>query len=248
MTEFADPALSSAPEVDLIVHCQVDQVVLEVRDRAADVMISQWSRSWVATGEDGLPATELDPHVWWNAFGECWQEALAAHGSAEIHNLLVLGGNDVLVCVGTDGEPLRPALCGPDPRMEPDAKWLASQLPGGAADWERITGSVPTSAHMVAKCSWLHRSEADLWNQIAQVLPLSAWMGFKLTAASPRPTITAEVALSTGFWSMSEGAYSRLICQIIDSERDFMTCLPEVAGTGQSAINGEWNGISVTCG
>jgi len=248
MNESADLASTSTSEVDLILQCEIDQVVLEVREHDSGAVISQWSRTWVATGDDGSAITELDPHVWWNAFGECWLEARTAHSAAEVLSLAVRGGDEVLVCIGADGEPLRPALCGSDPRMEPDAKWLVSQLPEGAADWERITGSVPTSAQMVAKCSWLHRSEADLWNQIDQLLPLAAWMAGKLTSGSARPVITEEMARSTGFWSVNDGAYSRLICQIIDSKGDLTAQLPTVASRADSTTMGVWNGISVSCG
>lgn len=256
MTESADIADSTAPEVDLVLRCQADRVVLEVRDHDSKTMISEWSRTWAATGDDGQSATECDPHVWWNSFGECWQEAISVHSAATIAGLWITGAEDVIVCVDADGELLRPALCGPDPRMDPDAKWLLSQLPGAAADWERITGSAPSSAQMVAKCSWLHRSETDLWNRIALIAPLSAWLAAKLAGASDegsprsmaRPVISAGMAESTGLWSVIDRQYSRLICQIIDSNRDLMACLPHVATGGQTVATGQWNGIPVICG
>jgi IMP dehydrogenase len=151
-------------------------------------------------------------------------------------------------CVDASGEVLQPALCGPDPRMEPDAKWLISQLPGGADDWERITGAAPSSERMVAKCSWLHRSDPDTWGQIAQLLPLSAWLVGKLAGTSQPPEISPALAQTTGFWSVGDGAYSRLICQIIDAKRDLVGCLPSVSAWGRAQASVEWNNIPVSCG
>jgi hypothetical protein len=77
---------------------------------------------------------------------------------------------------------------------------------------------------------------------------LSAWIGSQLTGAEP--VITAAVAQGTGLWSPVEGAYSRLICQIIDADRDLRNFLPKVAiasetEVGDTALIGEWNGITV---
>jgi sugar (pentulose or hexulose) kinase len=248
MTESGNPVASAAEQISLVARCHVDQIILEVHGHPTDAILSEWSRSWEAYGDDGQPLSELDPHVWWNAFGECWLEAIAAHGAAEITGLSIQGGDTVLVCVDASGEVLQPALCGPDPRMEPDAKWLISQLPGGADDWERITGAAPSSERMVAKCSWLHRSDPDTWGQIAQLLPLSAWLVGKLAGTSQPPEISPALAQTTGFWSVGDGAYSRLICQIIDAKRDLVGCLPSVSASGRAQASVEWNNIPVSCG
>jgi sugar (pentulose or hexulose) kinase len=242
---MTDPAEYPSLELELHLRCEVDAVVLEVRDHDNAANISEWSRRWEATGDDGEATAELDPHQWWNSFGECWQEALAVHGAAAISQLWIHAAPDVLVCIDGEAEVIRPALCGADPRMEPDAKWLLAQLPGGAEDWVRITGAAPTSAQMVAKCSWLHRSEAAAWSQLGKLLPLSAWLAAKLTGSAP--LISETTARSTGFWSIPDAQYSRLICQIIDSDRDLLEALPAVAPRGQIATVGQWNGVTVNC-
>jgi sugar (pentulose or hexulose) kinase len=235
-------------ELDLVLSCRAGAVSLDVNDHGTGAKISQWERNWSVAGADEASLTEVDPYLWWNGFGECWHEALSVHGAAHVSKLVIQGGHEVMICADSSGEVIRPALCGPDPRMEPDAKWLLSQLPGGASDWERITGLVPSSAHLVSKCSWLHRSEPENWARIARLTPLSAWIGSQLTGAEP--VITAAVAQGTGLWSPVEGAYSRLICQIIDADRDLRNFLPKVAiasetEVGDTALIGEWNGITV---
>jgi xylulokinase len=237
-------------ELDLVVSCRLGAVSLEVTDHGTGAKISQWERTWGATSAGGTPMTEVDPHLWWNGFGECWHEALSSHGAARPKSLVIYGGHDVIIGVDSRGEVIRPALCGADPRMEPDAKWLLSQLPGGGADWEQLTGLVPTSAHLVSKCSWLHRSEPDNWAQIDQLTPLSAWLGSRLTGA--QPAVTAAGAQQTGFWSLVEGGYSEVICRIIDADRDLRHCLPRVVTDsatvmGNAALTGEWNAIPVLC-
>jgi sugar (pentulose or hexulose) kinase len=242
---MSDPAEYPSLELELHLRCEADAVVLEVRDSRSAANLSEWSRRWEGRGDGSDNASELDPHQWWNSFGECWQEALAVHGAAAISQLWIHATADVLVCIDDDAQVIRPALYGADPRMEPDAKWLLAQLPGGAEDWVRITGAAPSSSQMVAKCSWLHRSEAQSWSRLGKLLPLSAWLATKLTESAP--LITEATARASGFWSIPDAQYSRLICQIIDSDRDLMDCLPAVAPAGQIATVGQWNGVTVNC-
>jgi xylulokinase len=242
---MSDPAEYPSLELELHLRCEADSVVLEVRDRHNSANISEWSRRWELDGTHGGAVHELDPHQWWNSFGECWQEALAVHGAAAISQLWIHPAPDVLICIDDAAEVIRPALRGADPRMEPDAKWLLAQLPGGAEDWVRITGAAPSSSQMVSKCSWLHRAEPETWSQLGQLLPLSAWLAAKLTGSAP--VVTEALARSTGLWSIPDAQYSRLICQIIDSDRDLVKALPAVAPTGQIATVGYWNGVRVNC-
>jgi xylulokinase len=250
MNEAEVDVVNLPQELDLVLSCRAGAVSLDVNDHGTGSKISQWERTWGAFGADEAPLTEVDPHLWWNGFGECWHEALSVHGASQVLSLVIHGGHDVLICVDSDGEVIRPALCGADPRMEPDAKWLLSQMPGAGADWERLAGLLPTSAHMVSKCSWLHRSEPENWAQIDRLTPLSAWMGSRLTGTAP--AVTTAAAQATGFWSLANGEYSQEICRIIDADRDVRNFLPKVVTatettTGDAAVIGEWNAITVLC-
>lgn len=210
--------------------CLRESVVL--RTLAGEVM-----RHW-----DAPAGSELPVATWTQAARECRAEAETRGLLTGVTALTIGGDLDVHVVTDAAGIPLRAAFCGTDPRMEPDAGWLLAQLPGAADDWERITGAVPHSGRLVARCSWMHRSTPDLWAQVGRLCSLPEWVAGDM--AEHPVSITAEMAAASGFWSILDGSYARLICAIIDSDRSLESALGRVAAPAHGVV-GTWDGLDL---
>ena len=144
-----------------------------------------------------------------------------------------------LVALAADGRLLHRPLVGPGPETEPDAGWLCRQLPGGADDWVAAVGAPPTAGGMLARLSWLHRSEAEAWAGMATALTPAAWMVRALTG---RAVTTEADAASTGCWN--PGGWRFDLLAIVDRDRDWSEALPAVADPGSSAV-GVWRSVPV---
>lgn len=147
-----------------------------------------------------------------------------------------------LVAVGTAGEPVHPVLVGPSTATEPDAGWLTGRLPGGVGDWVAAVGSAPSSAWMLAKLSWLHRSDTAAWEAMAAALTPAAWLVRSLTG---RAVTTESDAAATGCWNAGGWRYDLLA--VVDGARDWTEALPAVADPDVAAV-GAWRSAAVVVG
>jgi xylulokinase len=177
------------------------------------------------------PVAEQDPGMWWSAFETAWECA----GDPEVAAISVAAQQHGCVAVDDDGEVIRPAKLWNDTTTAPDAGWLMSQLPAGAAGWAQACGSVPVAAFTIAKLSWLHRSEPEHWRRMARVCLPHDWMTWQL---SGRFVTDRGDASGTGYWSPSEERYRHDLLAIVDSDRDWSGALPEVLGAVDAA--GTW--------
>jgi len=146
-----------------------------------------------------------------------------------------------LVALGADGAVLR-YVAGQQPDTSPDAGWLTGRLPGGAADWVAAVGSAPAASWMLAKLSWLHRSDDAAWAAMRSALTPRAWLTQQLTGLA---TTSAADAISTGAWAVDEGWRFDLLA-IVDSQREWSEFLPQVVPDGTPL--GEWRGLAVRAG
>jgi xylulokinase len=177
------------------------------------------------------PVAEQDPTMWWSAFETAWEAA----GAPAVSAISVAAQQHGCVIVDEDDEVIRPAKLWNDTTSAPDADWLVSQLPAGAAGWAQACGSVPVAAFTIAKLSWLHRSEPEHWRRMARVCLPHDWMTWRL---SGRFVTDRGDASGTGYWSPSDERYRHDLLAIVDDERDWPGSLPDVLGAVEAA--GSW--------
>jgi xylulokinase len=225
--------------VPLVVGVDSSTSACKVQVRDAD------SGAIVATGRAAHPATspprsEQDPSSWEKAFhAACAEAALPAQQrpsviaiAAQQHGLVVLDEDDAV---------LRPAKLWNDTESALDTETLLAGLPEGQAGWARACGSVPVPSFTITKLHWLQRCEPEIFQRVAAVLLPHDWLTFCLTG---RRTSDRGDASGTGYWSPREGRYRDDLLQLVSSEVDWDTALPEVLAP--DAVAGEWRGAGIT--
>ena len=86
-------------------------------------------------------------------------------------------------------------------------------------------GSVPVAAFTIAKLSWLHRSEPDVFGRMERVMLPHDWLAWRLTGEYGTDRGDAS---GTGYWSPAAGAYRTDLLEIVDRELDWAAMLPPV--------------------
>jgi xylulokinase len=206
---------------------------VEIRDLDSGAVIGRASAPHPPTTP---PRSEQPPTAWWDAFLAAWHGVDAPTVSA----ISVGGQQHGMVALDSSRSVLRDAKLWNDTETAPDAGWLLKQLPGGAADWAAACGSVPVAAFTIAKLSWLHRSEPDVWERLAHVVLPHDWLTLQLTG---RLVTDRGDASGTGYWDPASGEYRWDLLSIIDKDRDWSDVVPTVLGPAETA--GEWNGARV---
>ena len=190
--------------------------------------------SHAVTGEDG--ARETDPRAWWSAL----REALAATGRAGDIEAIAIGGQQHgLVTLGSDGEPLRPAMLWNDTRSAPQAAALAESV-GPERLAERV-GSRPVASFTVTKWAWLREHEPAIADATSAVRLPHDYLTERLTGGAVTDRGDAS---GTGWWSTSDGTYASDILDLpmvgLDPARLPRVLAPdEQAGTVTSAAAAE---------
>lgn len=217
------------------VHASVLRTTIEVRELGSGTVVARSSQPH----QVGSPPPEHQPDVWWSGFDAAWADL----GSPSVAALSVVGPMHGLVVLDEAGDELRPEKPWDEIDTVADAGWLCTRLPGGPSDWAAAVGSVPTAAHTIAKLSWLHRSEAEMWAQVARVLAPHDWLTHRLTGEF---VTDRGGASGTGYWSAGSGTYRFDLLAIVDRHRDWTDVVPRVAAPTE--VVGEWRGATVTCG
>jgi len=205
---------------------------VEVRDADSGALVASGRAPHPAAVP---PKSEQDPAAWWHAF----ETAFAAAGSPDAAAISVAGQQHALVACDAEGTPVRPAKLWNDTETAPDAAWLIKQL-GGPEPWADACGTVPVAALTIAKLSWLHRSEPEVFARMARVLLPHDWLTWKLTGAFVTDRGDAS---GTGYWSPSAGEWRFDLLAIVDKEKDWKSVLPAVLGPAETA--GDWRSAVV---
>ncbi len=201
---------------------------VEVRDASSGELLSSGRAAHTPVTP---PVAEQDPTTWWSAFETAWDGA----GAPDVSAISVAAQQHGCVILDVDDEVIRPAKLWNDTTTAPDAGWLVSQLPAGAAGWAQACGSVPVAAFTIAKLSWLHRSEPEHWHRLSRVCLPHDWMTWRL---SGRLVTDRGDASGTGYWSPGEERYRYDLLAIVDGDRDWTGALPDVLGAVEPA--GTW--------
>ena len=227
---------AASPVLVAGVDSSTQSTTVEIREFESGVVVGRGSAPHPTAVP---PRSEQDPAAWWSAFEAAWQAA----GAPNVAAISVAGQQHGMVTLDASGAIVRPAKLWNDTEAAADAAWLTKQLPGGAADWAAAVGSVPVAAFTVCKLSWMHRTEPELWQRVAQVLLPHDWMTQQLTGQFVTDRGDAS---GTGYWSAATSQYQWDILGIIDSDRDWSAMLPREAGPAE--VVGHWCGAAVGCG
>ena len=212
---------------------------VEVRDVDSGAVVASGRAAHPATAP---PRSEQHPRDWQAAFAAACAEA----GVPGVHRpaaLSIAAQQHGLVVLDASGQVLRPAKLWNDTESAPDADALVAALPGGAADWAKACGSVPTAAFTVSKLRWLRRCEPDVWRRTAKVLLPHDWLTFRLTGSQ---TTDRGDASGTGYWSPSDGAYRNDLLALVGDGVDWAIALPDVLAP--DAMAGEWADTGILVG
>ncbi|MGZ4676768.1 MAG: xylulokinase [Acidimicrobiia bacterium] len=192
---------------------------VEVRDAETGALVGSGRAPHPPTAP---PRSEQDPRDWWGALVAARAQAghdtevLATSVAAQQHGLVVTDGA---------GTPLRPAKLWNDTESAPDAGWLLGQLDGAAAAWAHAVGSVPVAAFTIAKLSWLHRSEPDVFGRMERVMLPHDWLAWRLSGEYGTDRGDAS---GTGYWSPAADDYRLDLLEIVDRDLDWAALVPPV--------------------
>jgi len=133
-------------------------------------------------GEASAPhpdGTECDPEYWWEALGTAGAELLSRADA-----VAVAAQQHGMVTLDETGSVIRPAMLWNDVKSAPQAARLVSEF-GGAAEWARRTGSVPTMSFTVTKLRWLAENEPANAARVDRVLLPHDWLTWRLAGGGP---------------------------------------------------------------
>jgi xylulokinase len=106
---------------------------------------------------------------------------------------------------------------------------------GSAGAWAEAVGSVPVASFTITKLSWLHRTEADVWERLEHVCLPHDWLTWRLTG---RLCTDRGDASGTGYWSPAQGEYRYDLLEIVGAGMDWPAVVPPVLAPAEPA--GEW--------
>ncbi len=163
--------------------------------------------SVVRTGRAPHPdATEVDPAVWWDAFGTATAGGLLDGVSA----ISVAGQQHGMVALDESREVVRPALLWNDTRSAAAARDLVTEL-GGPAAWADAVGSVPLASFTVTKLRWLAQHEPAAAARVSDVVLPHDWLTYRLTGELVTDRGDAS---GTAYWSPRTGDYRDDLLQL----------------------------------
>ena len=132
-----------------------------------------------AKGEPGR--AEQDARIYWKAASEACRDLAARNPGlmAAVAGVGVTTQRDSMICLGADGEPLRPAILWLDQRKAEPA-----YRPGAAM--RAALGLVGMGEAMMrtqeeGKCNWIMAHEPETWARTAKFVQVSGYLNRKLT-------------------------------------------------------------------
>jgi len=125
--------------------------------------------------------SEQRPELWWAAAGASIRAVLAETGiePAAVRGVGLTGQMHGLVILGTDGEPLRPAILWNDGRSWAECDEIRDRI--GKPEFIRITGNDALPGFTAPKLLWVRNHEPEIYTKIRMVLLPKDYVRYKLT-------------------------------------------------------------------
>jgi xylulokinase len=124
---------------------------------------------------------EQDPADWWKAVCDSTRELLVKSDidPREIAAVSFSGHMMGCLCVGRDGQPLRPHILWADQRAQVQANQLLEKIPSDR--FYKIVGHRCSPSYSLAKLMWVRDYESDIYQQTYKMIHAKDWLVFKLT-------------------------------------------------------------------
>jgi len=162
----------------------IDNGTQSVRALLFDLRGTLLAKSQVPLGKYDSPKpgwAEQDPEVFWRAVCQACQELWQMPGvdKEAIAGVALTTQRSTIICMGKDGQPLRPAIVWPDQRRTTGLKPIGG-LWGLAF---RLSGMSRTSAYLQeqTEANWLRTHDLQTWDNIHKYLFLSGYLTYRLT-------------------------------------------------------------------
>jgi len=172
------------------------------------------------------PVSEQHPDSWWNAFKEC----VGRIDQKRVAGISVAGQGHGLVVLNSDDQVIRPAKLWNDTTSTSQSEELISVL--GRTTWQKKCGSIPLAAFTITKLAWLRQNEPRNFAQIKKVMNPHDYINFQLTGF---PTTDRSDASGTGYFNLSENTWDESLLNLVDKEKDWISCLPRVLMSDERA-------------
>jgi xylulokinase len=161
---------------DLVVavDCSTTAAKVTVLD-ANDMVVAQASRPLAMT--QPRPAWhEQEAQDWWTATRDAIKEAVSTlDDPGAVAALCLTHQRESFVCLGADGQPLRPAILWVDGRAHQEIADL------GSAEVHRMSGKPPDTTPAIYKLAWLGRHEPHVLADAARIGDVQAYLALQLT-------------------------------------------------------------------
>ncbi len=193
-----------------------------IRDAASGALVREG-------GAKHPSGTEVDPAAWWDALQAAVKDAGGLDG---VEAIAVAGQQHGMVCLGLDGEVVRPALLWNDTRSAGAAADLVEEF--GAQEWADAIGSLPVASFTVTKLRWLATHEPANAARTAAVCLPHDWLTWKLRGTGDLDDLVTDRgdASGTGYFGTT-GEYRRDLLRLGLGRDDVL--LPRVLGPSEEA-------------
>lgn len=217
------------------VDSSTQSVKVEIRDLDSGEIVDRGRGAHPAVT---APRSEQDPTSWWSAFEAAWVEA----GDREVAAISIGGQQHGMVALDRSGDAVHPAKLWNDTESSTDASRLVAEF-GGPAAWAEAVGSVPVAAFTITKLAWLRRVHPEAFERMAHVVLPHDYLTSRLIG---RYVTDRGEASGTGYWSPSLDEYRWDLLALVDTDVDWSTIVPPVAGPMEQV--GSWRGAIVAPG
>lgn len=174
---------------------------------------------------------EQDPHEWWQAILEASQRCLAASGvdRSGVRAIGVTAQWSGTVAVGSDGEPLHPALIWMDSRGAPNIDRITGTtfglLPYGlrrAARWISLTGGAPAKSgkDSLAHILYLREHAPGVYEKARHFLEPKDYINYRLSGVAAASFDSIALHWVTDNRAVDRVAYHPTLLAYAELERD----------------------------
>jgi sugar (pentulose or hexulose) kinase len=165
---------------------------------------------------------EQDARAWWTATADAVREAMAQLEDPEsVIGMAITHQRESFVCLGADGEPLRPAILWLDGRATQE---IADY---GHDDLHALTGKPADITPSIYKLAWVRRHEPDTLRAATRVAEVSSYLSLHLTG---RFTCSDASADTLGLFDLGSRTWDDAALEIAGARRDQ---LPDLVPVGQ---------------